>query len=124
MSTLNQIIKTKRINKKKITKTPALQQNPQKKGICMSVFIKKPKKPNSAQRKIAKIILRDKSIINVYIPGEGHNLQEHSTVLIQGGRRKDLPGIRYKILRGVLDCKSVANRHNSRSKYGVSKVTN
>ena len=123
MTTLNQIIKQQRISKKKITKTPSLNKNPQKKGICLNVFIKKPKKPNSAQRKIAKVLLRNKNIVNVYIPGEGHNLQEHSTVLIQGGRRKDLPGIRYKVIRGVFDCKPVTNRRTSRSKYGMAQIS-
>ena len=123
MTTLNQIIKHQRISKKKITKTRSLNKNPQKKGICLNVFIKKPKKPNSAQRKIAKVLLRNKNIVNVYIPGEGHNLQEHSTVLIQGGRRKDLPGIRYKVIRGVFDCKPVTNRRTSRSKYGMAQIS-
>ena len=123
MTTLNKIIKHQRISKKKITKTPSLNKNPQKKGICLNVFIKKPKKPNSAQRKIAKVLLRNKNIVNVYIPGEGHNLQEHSTVLIQGGRRKDLPGIRYKVIRGVFDCKPVTNRRTSRSKYGMAQIS-
>ena len=123
MTTLNQIIKHQRISKKKITKTPSLNKNPQKKGICLNVFIKKPKKPNSAQRKIAKVLLRNKNIVNVYIPGEGHNLQEHSTVLIQGGRRKDLPGIRYKVIRGVFDCKPVTNRRTSRSKSGMAQIS-
>ena len=123
MTTLNQIIKHQRISKKKITKTPSLNKNPQKKGICLNVFIKKPKKPNSAQRKIAKVLLRNKNIVNVYIPGEGHNLQEHSTVLIQGGRRKDLPGIRYKVIRGVFDCKPVTNRRTSRSKYVMAQIS-
>ena len=123
MTTLNQIIKHQKISKKKITKTPSLNKNPQKKGICLNVFIKKPKKPNSAQRKIAKVLLRNKNIVNVYIPGEGHNLQEHSTVLIQGGRRKDLPGIRYKVIRGVFDCKPVTNRRTSRSKYGMAQIS-
>ena len=116
-------VKHQRISKKKITKTPSLNKNPQKKGICLNVFIKKPKKPNSAQRKIAKVLLRNKNIVNVYIPGEGHNLQEHSTVLIQGGRRKDLPGIRYKVIRGVFDCKPVTNRRTSRSKYGMAQIS-
>ena len=123
MTTLNQIIKQQRISKKKIKKTPSLNKKTQKKGICLNVSIKKPKTPNSAQRKIAKVLLRNKNIVNVYIPGEGHNLQEHSTVLIQGGRRKDLPGIRYKVIRGVFDCKPVTNRRTSRSKYGMAQIS-
>ena len=102
---------------------PAYMQDYEDEGLGLNVFIKKPKKPNSAQRKIAKVLLRNKNIVNVYIPGEGHNLQEHSTVLIQGGRRKDLPGIRYKVIRGVFDCKPVTNRRTSRSKYGMAQIS-
>ncbi len=99
----------------------ALCKNPQKKGICLSVFIKNPKKPNSARRKVAKVKLRNQLNIISYIPGIGHNLQEHSIVLVQGGKRKDLPGVHYKIIRGVYDCNGVLTQKNSRSKYGAKK---
>ena len=102
-------------------KISALGKNPQKKGICLNVFIKNPKKPNSAHRKVAKVRLRNKMSITSYIPGIGHNLQEHSIVLVQGGKRKDLPGVHYKIVRGVYDCNGVLNQKNSRSKYGAKK---
>lgn len=122
MATLTQVLnirlKTQQFSKKKIS---ALCQNPQKKGICLSVLIKNPKKPNSARRKVAKVKLRNNSVITSYIPGIGHNLQEHSIVLIQGGKRKDLPGVHYKIIRGVYDCSGVLTQKNSRSKYGMKK---
>ena len=122
MATLNQVL-INRINyqqsvKKQMT---ALCQNPQKKGICLSVLIKNPKKPNSARRKVAKVKLRNNINIISYIPGIGHNLQEHSIVLVQGGKRKDLPGVHYKIIRGVYDCSGVLTQKNSRSKYGTKK---
>lgn len=122
MATLNQVL-INRVNyqqsvKKQMT---ALCQNPQKKGICLSVLIKNPKKPNSARRKVAKVKLRNNINIISYIPGIGHNLQEHSIVLVQGGKRKDLPGVHYKIIRGVYDCSGVLTQKNSRSKYGTKK---
>ena len=99
----------------------ALCKNPQKKGICLSVLIKNPKKPNSAHRKVAKVRLRNNINVISYIPGIGHNLQEHSIVLVQGGKRKDLPGVHYKVVRGVYDCNGVLNQKNSRSKYGAKR---
>ena len=122
MATLNQVLNY-RLNNNQTTykKISALCKNPQKKGICLSVFIKNPKKPNSARRKVAKVKLRNQLIITSYIPGIGHNLQEHSIVLVQGGKRKDLPGVHYKIIRGVYDCSGVLTQKNSRSKYGAKK---
>lgn len=108
----------KRIKK---SKTPSLQKNPQKKGICLKVFTRTPKKPNSACRKVAKIRLSNKSDISAYIPGIGHSLQEHNTVLVRGGRVKDLPGVKYHIIRGVYDTRGVQNRKQGRSKYGAPK---
>lgn len=122
MATLNQVLVSRLNNNRNILKSfSALDKNPQKKGICLNILIKKPKKPNSANRKVAKIRLRNKVTIIGYIPGIGHNLQEHSIVLVQGGKRKDLPGVHYKIVRGVYDCNGVANQKNSRSKYGTKK---
>ena len=122
MSTLNQVINYRLKDQKKIiNKISALCKNPQKKGICLNVFIKNPKKPNSARRKVAKVKLRNQLIITSYIPGIGHNLQEHSFVLVQGGKRKDLPGVHYKIIRGVYDCSGVSTQRNSRSKFGTKK---
>lgn len=123
MATLTQVLNF-RLNSNKFLKkrrTPALFQNPQKKGICLSVLIKNPKKPNSAHRKVAKVRLRNKMNVICYIPGIGHNLQEHSIVLVQGGKRKDLPGVHYKIIRGVYDCNGVELQKNSRSKYGTKR---
>ena len=122
MSTLNQVINYRLKDQKKIiNKISALCKNPQKKGICLNVFIKNPKKPNSARRKVAKVKLRNQLIITSYIPGIGHNLQEHSFVLVQGGKRKDLPGVHYKIIRGVYDCSGVSTQRNSRSKFKKKK---
>lgn len=122
MSTLNQVINFRLKDQKKVSnKISALCKNPQKKGICLNVFIKNPKKPNSARRKVAKVKLRNQFVITSYIPGIGHNLQEHSFVLVQGGKRKDLPGVHYKIIRGVYDCNGVLTQKNSRSKYGAKK---
>ena len=122
MSTLNQVINYRLKDQKKIiNKISALCKNPQKKGICLNVFIKNPKKPNSARRKVAKVKLRNQLIITSYIPGIGHNLQEHSFVLVQGGKRKDLPGVHYKIIRGVYDCSGVSTQRNSRSKFVTKK---
>ena len=121
MPTLNQILKNKRTPKKSIKKVPALEHCPQKKGVCIRVFTKTPKKPNSAIRKVAKVRLSNGYEVIAMIPGEGHNLQEHSVVLLRGGRTKDLPGIKYKVVRGVLDLEGVSSRRNARSKYGTKK---
>jgi small subunit ribosomal protein S12 len=120
MVTINQLC-LKDIRKKKIyrIKTPALESSPQRKGVCIKVYTRSPKKPNSAIRKVAKVRLSTGKRVDAYIPGEGHNLQEYSVVLIRGGRVPDLPGIKYKIIRGKLDLSGVKNRKNSRSKYGV-----
>jgi small subunit ribosomal protein S12 len=122
MPTFNQLYKKKRKKKKKINKTPALQKCPQKKGICTKLVLRTPKKPNSALRKLAKLRLTNKKMIYAYIPGEGHNLKEYSTVIIRGGRVKDLPGIKYHIIRGQLDFSGLTKRKTSRSKYGTKKV--
>ncbi|ADM89828.1 50S ribosomal subunit protein S12 [Candidatus Zinderia insecticola CARI] len=124
MTTINQLIKKPRKKIKIKTKTPALQKNPQKRGICTKVYTTTPKKPNSALRKVAKVKLNNGFEVICYIGGEGHELQEHSIVLIRGGRVKDLPGVRYHIIRGVLDNKGVKKRKKSRSKYGVKKKKN
>jgi small subunit ribosomal protein S12 len=121
MVTIQQLLKKKRNFKEKKTKTPALERCPQKKGLCLKVYTKTPKKPNSALRKIAQIKLSNQKEVLAYIPGENHSLQEHSTVLIRGGRVKDLPGVKYHIIRGVLDLHSVKNKKNARSKYGTKK---
>ena len=122
MPTTNQLslnIRKKRIKKNRV---PALQKTPQKKGFCVKVFTRTPKKPNSAIRKLARVRLTNNLCINVYIPGEGHNLQEYSSVLIRGGRVKDLPGIKYHIIRGKFDLKGLSNRKTSRSKYGAKRT--
>ena len=121
MPTLNQLIRKSRKKKKRSLKVPALQKCPQRKGVCLKIFIRTPKKPNSAKRKLAKIRLTNKKVISGYIPGEGHNLQEHSVVLIRGGRVKDVPGLKYKIIRGVYDFEGLKNRKQARSKYGTKK---
>lgn len=121
MATINQVIRKPRQDKKKKVKKPALQGSPFVKGLCLRVFTKTPKKPNSAQRKVAKIKLSTGYIVDVGIPGEGHNLQEHGVVLVRGGRSKDLPGVKYKCVRGKYDLLGVANRKKGRSKYGVAK---
>ena len=120
MSTINQIIRHSRC-KKNIKKETILKNNPFVKGICLKIIIQKPKKPNSAQRKLAKVKLTTGYITSAYIPGEGHNLQEHATVLIRGGRVPDLPGVKYKCVRGKYDLNGVQNRKRSRSKYGTKK---
>ena len=120
MSTLNQLVRHPRRIKKFLSKS-ALKGNPLVKGICLKIIIQKPKKPNSAQRKLAKVKLSTGFIIPAYIPGEGHNLQEHGTVLVRGGRVPDLPGIKYKCIRGKYDLAGVLNRKRSRSKYGTKK---
>ncbi|BAF35191.1 ribosomal protein S12 [Candidatus Carsonella ruddii PV] len=119
--TLNQILKFKRKKSVKKKKTPALLSSPQKKGICIKVYTTTPKKPNSALRKVCRVKLSNKNEITAYIPGEGHNLQEHSNVLVRGGRVKDLPGVKYHIIRNVYDLSGVINRKTSRSKYGKKK---
>jgi small subunit ribosomal protein S12 len=123
MPTTNQLLTNKscRALKFKKIKKPALMQNPQKKGICLRVYTRTPKKPNSALRKVAKIRLTNSLDIIASIPGEKHNLQEHSMVLIRGGRVKDLPGVKYRVIRGILDLQGVAHRTKSRSKYGTKK---
>jgi small subunit ribosomal protein S12 len=121
MPTINQLYKKKRKEKNKINKTPALQKCPQKKGICTKLVLRTPKKPNSALRKLAKLRLTNKKLVYAYIPGEGHNLKEYSSVLIRGGRVKDLPGIKYHIIRGKLDFPGLSKRKTSRSKYGTKK---
>jgi small subunit ribosomal protein S12 len=121
LPTINQLIRSGRKAQKGKTKTPAMTQCPQKRGVCTRVYTLTPKKPNSAMRKVARVRLTNGFEVTAYIPGEGHNLQEHSIVLIRGGRVKDLPGVRYHIIRGVLDAAGVDGRHNGRSKYGVKK---
>ena len=121
MPTIQQLIREKRFRIKKKTKSPALKNCPQRRGICTRVYTITPKKPNSAIRKVARVKLTSGFEITAYIPGIGHNLQEHSVVLVRGGRVKDLPGVRYTIIRGPLDTGGVLNRTNSRSKYGVKK---
>lgn len=121
MPTINQLVRKSRKAVAKKNKTPALQACPLKRGVCTRVYTATPKKPNSALRKVARVRLTNSHEVTAYIPGEGHNLQEHSIVIIRGGRVKDLPGVRYHIVRGVLDCQGVANRRKSRSKYGTKK---
>jgi small subunit ribosomal protein S12 len=121
MPTHNQLLKKPRTPKVKRIKAPALEKCPQKRGVCTRVYTTTPKKPNSALRKVAKIRLTNGFEVIGYIPGEGHNLQEHSVVLIRGGRVKDLPGVRYHILRGVMDTQGVKNRKQGRSKYGAKR---
>ncbi len=121
MPTINQLIHHERERVIKRKKTPALQSCPQKRGVCTRVYTTTPKKPNSALRKVARVRLTNGIEVTAYIPGEGHNLQEHSVVLIRGGRVKDLPGVRYHIIRGTLDASGVADRRKSRSKYGTKR---
>ena len=124
MSTINQLLmnqKSVRKQKKKINKTQPLQKCPQKRGVCLRVYTKTPKKPNSALRKVAKVRLTNSVEIIAYIPGEGHNIQEHSVVMVRGGRVKDLPGVKYRMIRGVLDLQGIKNRRQSRSQYGAKK---
>jgi len=125
MARLNQLCKQKtRGKKRKLNKTPALEKCPQKRGFCTKLVIRTPKKPNSALRKIVKLKLSNQKSIYAYIPGEGHNLKEYSTVLIRGGRVKDLPGIKYHLIRGKLDFSGLKNRKTSRSKCGTKKTKN
>lgn len=121
MARLSQKIKNDKIFIKKKSKSPALKKSPQKKGVCLRVYTRTPKKPNSAIRKVARVRLTNGVDIIAYIPGEGHNLQEHSVVLVRGGRVKDLPGVRYHLIRGIYDLQGVVSRKNSRSKYGTKK---
>jgi small subunit ribosomal protein S12 len=121
MPTISQLVKAGRGRKEKRRKSPALQQCPQKRGVCLQVKTKTPKKPNSALRKVAWVRLSNGEEVIAYIGGEGHNLQEHSIVLVRGGRVKDLPGVRYHIVRGALDCAAVKDRKQSRSKYGAKQ---
>ena len=121
MPTINQLIRKPRKNKPASNKVPALQACPQKRGVCTRVYTTAPKKPNSALRKVARVRLTNGFEVTSYIPGEGHNLQEHSVVLIRGGRVKDLPGVRYHIIRGTQDTQGVPGRKQRRSKYGVKR---
>lgn len=121
MATINQLIREGREKVKKKNTAPALKGCPQKRGVCIRVYTSTPKKPNSALRKVARVRLTNGMEVTTYIPGIGHNLQEHSVVLIRGGRVKDLPGVRYHIIRGTLDSIGVADRKNSRSKYGAKR---
>ena len=124
MPTINQLIRHPRVPQKSRKKVPALQQSPQKRGVCTRVYTTTPKKPNSALRKVAKVRLTNQREVISYIPGEGHNLQEHSVVLIRGGRVRDLPGVRYHVLRGVLDTQGVKDRRQSRSSTAPSVPSN
>ena len=121
MPTINQLIRKSRKRIIEKSKVPALEASPQKRGVCTRVYTTTPKKPNSALRKVARVRLTNGREVNAYIPGEGHNLQEHSIVLIEGGRVKDLPGVRYHVVRGVLDPAGVEGRKTSRSRYGTKK---
>ena len=121
MPTINQLVRKGRQAVKYKTASPALQANPQKRGVCTRVYTQTPKKPNSALRKVARVRLTNGIEVTTYIPGIGHNLQEHSIVMIRGGRVKDLPGVRYHVIRGTLDSTGVANRAQSRSKYGAKR---
>jgi small subunit ribosomal protein S12 len=122
MPTINQLIRKPRKKKKKLIKTLDLQQNPFKKGTCLKVYIKKPKKPNSALRKVARVKLSNKKEVTAYIPGEGHNLQEYSVVLVRGGRVQDVPGVKYHLVRGIYDFERLLLRKNKRSKYATKKL--
>ena len=121
MPTINQLVRQSRRDLAKKEKAPALKANPQKRGVCTRVYTTTPKKPNSALRKVARVRLTSGIEVTAYIPGIGHNLQEHSIVLVRGGRVKDLPGVRYKIVRGALDASGVANRKQARSRYGAKR---
>ncbi len=121
MPTINQLVRKGRKKVIKRNKVPALEANPQKRGVCTRVYTTTPKKPNSALRKVARVRLTNGQEVTSYIPGEGHNLQEHSVILIRGGRVKDLPGVRYHTIRGVLDTQGVKDRKQNRSKYGAKK---
>nr|YP_010952032.1 30S ribosomal protein S12 [Laurencia obtusa]WMP12327.1 30S ribosomal protein S12 [Laurencia verruciformis]WMP12971.1 30S ribosomal protein S12 [Laurencia obtusa] len=124
MPTIQQLVRSERKKDKKKTKSPALKSCPQRRGVCTRVYTTTPKKPNSALRKVARVKLTSGFEVTAYIPGIGHNIQEHSVVLIRGGRVKDLPGVRYHVVRGTLDSAGVKDRTNSRSKYGTKKQKN
>ena len=124
MATVNQLVRKPRSSKREKSTVPALQASPQKRGVCTRVYTTTPKKPNSAMRKVARVRLTNGFEVTSYIGGEGHNLQEHSVVLIRGGRVKDLPGVRYHTVRGTLDCAGVSDRKQGRSKYGTKKPKN
>ncbi|KAI8902213.1 hypothetical protein BC833DRAFT_574144 [Globomyces pollinis-pini] len=121
-ATLNQVIRGARKPNLKKCQSPALEKCPQRRGVCIKIFSVKPKKPNSAQRSVARVRLSTGKVVIAYIPGEGHNLQEHSVVLVRGGRVSDCPGVRYKVVRGALDCQGVVGRKTSRSKYGTKRA--
>lgn len=121
MPTIQQLVRLGRVTKSRKSKSPALTSCPQRRGVCSRVYTTTPKKPNSAMRKVARVKLSNGNEVNAYIPGEGHNLQEHSMVLVRGGRVKDLPGVRYHIVRGALDTAGVNDRKQARSKYGTKK---
>ena len=121
MPTIQQLIRQGRSTKTTKTKTPALKGSPQRRGVCTRVFTTTPKKPNPARRKVSRVCLTSGVEVTAYIPGEGHNLQEHSIVLVRGGRVRDLPGVRYKIIRGALDAAGVKNRKQARSRYGAKR---
>ncbi len=121
MPTISQLVRKGRESKQSKTKTPALRGAPQRRGVCTRVFTHTPKKPNSALRKVARVRLTGGYEVTAYIPGEGHNLQEHSIVLVRGGRVKDLPGVRYKVIRGTLDTSGVRDRRQARSRYGAKR---
>jgi small subunit ribosomal protein S12 len=122
MPTINQLVRKPRKKQQAKNKTPVLEGCPQKRGVCLNVRTVTPKKPNSALRKVARVRLSNGKEVTAYIPGEGHNLQEHSIVLVRGGRVRDLPGVRYKIVRGVLDTLCVSDRRQARSRYGTKRV--
>ena len=122
MPTIQQLVRKGRVVLKDKSKSPALDSCPQRRGVCVRVYTTTPKKPNSAMRKVARVRLTNGKEVNSYIPGEGHNLQEHSIVLIRGGRVRDLPGVRYKIIRGAYDCAAVQNRKQGRSRYGAKRA--
>ncbi|MFI5392736.1 MAG: 30S ribosomal protein S12 [Myxococcota bacterium] len=124
MPTIQQLVRSGREARKEKTKAPALKGSPQRRGVCTRVYTMTPKKPNSALRKVARVRLTSQIEVTCYIPGEGHNLQEHSIVLVRGGRVKDLPGVRYKIVRGTLDTAGVKDRKQARSRYGAKKGGN
>lgn len=121
MPTINQLVRRRRQQKRRFSKAPVLEKCPQKQGVCLQVRTMTPKKPNSALRKITRVRLSNGKEVTVYIPGEGHNLQEHSIVLVRGGRIRDLPGVRYQVIRGALDTLGVDGRKQSRSRYGAKK---
>jgi small subunit ribosomal protein S12 len=121
LPTVNQLVRKGRVTKREKSKSPALESCPQKRGVCTRVFTTTPKKPNSAMRKVARIRLTNNIEVTGYIPGVGHSLQEHSIVMIRGGRVKDLPGVRYHVIRGTLDCEGVQERMRGRSKYGSKR---